>query len=578
MRRSRVLVLLVPMLAACGIGAVGTLEAPAADAGPDATTAVLPEAAASDAPVEATPDATDDAPVDAAIEADADAGADVCVPRVANAVSWWPGDGDRKDAVGSNDGANGTQNGATAVTYGPGKVGQAFALNGTSYVQVPNAASLQITAALTLEAWIYPTALGGARRRQDHGRHRGRLPPRHLREQAAAHHRIGLRLQHREPPDQRVGPRRGHVGRSERARLRRRRPRRDERRDDPPEQQPRAPHRRRQHGRESLRRIHRRGRRLQPRPLDRRDRRDRPRRERAPVPVKRALLAALLLVGCKKTQIVCPDPEGSITYEREEQAKKAAAKNPTFCDELRRPSVSLEGDWLTLGGRRLVGRPELSTQKLTHVASLTEPLRRMREQWKVVHPGRSFESDLDVRIDPQIETVRAVSVLGDAAYYGYPTMRVTAGAIAFAGTWWLPGPPDGNPPILGRLTIDSGEERFHIEARGPKCAVERRTIAQAELAETVRAFCKKYVRERPDAAWGGESPPPEYGRCFDVVLVKAHPRTPFAVTASRVKTALEALADQKPAPEVTIFVLGSGPRYPDVETSRSCPDDPSEAL
>jgi hypothetical protein len=292
----------------------------------------------------------------------------------------------------------------------------------------------------------------------------------------------------------------------------------------------------------------------------------------------RALLLAAMLAGCRKTQVVCPDPEGPITSKQEEEAKQAAAKNPKFCDELRRPSVSLEGDWLTLGGRRLVGRHELSPQKLTHVASLTEPLRRMREQWKVFHPGRSFESDLDVRIDPQIETVRAVSVLADAAYHGYPDMRVTAGAIAFAVTWWLPGPPDGGPPILGRLTIDSSDDRFEIEARGPKCTVERRMITQADLFEAVRALCKKYVRERPDAAWGGESPPPEYGRCFDVVLIKAHPRTPFAVTASKVKTALEALADQKPAPEMTIYVLGSGPRYPDIESSRSCPGDPSEGL
>jgi hypothetical protein len=153
------LVLLVPALAACGIGVVGTFEEPGVDAGTDATTAVLPEAAAYDATDEAAPDATEDAAIDA--DADAEAAVDVCVPRVANAVSWWPGDGDRKDYVGSNDGANGTQNGATAVTYGPGKVGQAFALNGTSYVQVPNAASLQITTALTIEAWIYPTALGG---------------------------------------------------------------------------------------------------------------------------------------------------------------------------------------------------------------------------------------------------------------------------------------------------------------------------------------------------------------------------------------------------------------------------------
>jgi hypothetical protein len=69
-------------------------------------------------------------------------------------VSWWPGDGNANDIVGSN---NGTLEGG--ATFSPGMVGQAFSLNGTSaYVSVPDAASLDPTNAITVETWINPAA------------------------------------------------------------------------------------------------------------------------------------------------------------------------------------------------------------------------------------------------------------------------------------------------------------------------------------------------------------------------------------------------------------------------------------
>jgi predicted outer membrane repeat protein len=72
----------------------------------------------------------------------------------AGLVSWWRGDGNANDAVGGN---NGTLVGG--VTYAAGKVGQAFSFNGTNQVQVPSAANLNLTSAVTVEAWIKPSTL-----------------------------------------------------------------------------------------------------------------------------------------------------------------------------------------------------------------------------------------------------------------------------------------------------------------------------------------------------------------------------------------------------------------------------------
>jgi Concanavalin A-like lectin/glucanases superfamily len=80
-----------------------------------------------------------------------------CVPPPSGLVSWWRAEGNANDAAGTN---NGTLQGG--VTFAPGEVGQAFALNGTNaYIKVPASSSLNVGAGsgLTFEAWINPTTV-----------------------------------------------------------------------------------------------------------------------------------------------------------------------------------------------------------------------------------------------------------------------------------------------------------------------------------------------------------------------------------------------------------------------------------
>ena len=77
-----------------------------------------------------------------------------CVPPPADLVSWWRGEGNANDSVGTN---NGTAIGG--VSYTNGEVGQAFQLDGTSgYVDVPASGSLNVgtNSGLTIEGWIKP--------------------------------------------------------------------------------------------------------------------------------------------------------------------------------------------------------------------------------------------------------------------------------------------------------------------------------------------------------------------------------------------------------------------------------------
>ena len=76
-----------------------------------------------------------------------------CVDAPLGLVSWWTGESGFTDAHGTNNGADGG-----GVTFAPAAVGNGFSLNGqpNAFVLVPNAASLQPGAALTIEAWIDP--------------------------------------------------------------------------------------------------------------------------------------------------------------------------------------------------------------------------------------------------------------------------------------------------------------------------------------------------------------------------------------------------------------------------------------
>jgi hypothetical protein len=65
-------------------------------------------------------------------------------------VALWPGEDNANDIVGTN---NGTL--VNGVSFATGEVGQAFSFDGTSYVSIPDAPSLDtFVSSITIEAWI----------------------------------------------------------------------------------------------------------------------------------------------------------------------------------------------------------------------------------------------------------------------------------------------------------------------------------------------------------------------------------------------------------------------------------------
>ncbi len=87
----------------------------------------------------------------------ANTGNQACTTSPSNLAAWYRGEGNANDSQGVNNGT--AQNGAT---FAAGQVGQALSLDGVDdYVSVPDSNSLDITGAMTIETWVYPTMSRG---------------------------------------------------------------------------------------------------------------------------------------------------------------------------------------------------------------------------------------------------------------------------------------------------------------------------------------------------------------------------------------------------------------------------------
>ena len=85
------------------------------------------------------------------------------LPAPDNLASWWRGEPTTSavvaDSIGANNGGFFTGTNTARPSYTPrGKLGGAFRFDGTNYVQIPDAPSLQ-PPQFTVEAWVFPTVL-----------------------------------------------------------------------------------------------------------------------------------------------------------------------------------------------------------------------------------------------------------------------------------------------------------------------------------------------------------------------------------------------------------------------------------
>ncbi len=80
-----------------------------------------------------------------------------CDPAPSGIVSWWAGESNALDNVGTNNGIA-----VNNPTYVSGKVGPAFHFNGNQWIRVPDSPGLRFTGAMTVAAWVNPAAISGS--------------------------------------------------------------------------------------------------------------------------------------------------------------------------------------------------------------------------------------------------------------------------------------------------------------------------------------------------------------------------------------------------------------------------------
>jgi hypothetical protein len=81
-----------------------------------------------------------------------------CTAAPPGMVSWWPGEGNGNDIRGEN---NGTPQGGSPVTFPAGEVERAFQfVDASQRVVIPDNASLDLTNAVTIDAWVSPQQAG----------------------------------------------------------------------------------------------------------------------------------------------------------------------------------------------------------------------------------------------------------------------------------------------------------------------------------------------------------------------------------------------------------------------------------
>jgi Concanavalin A-like lectin/glucanases superfamily len=79
-----------------------------------------------------------------------------CSTTPSGVVAWWHADGDGADVMGLSPATP-----VGAVGYAPGRFGQAFVLDGASYLQVPDNPRLDLADSFTLDFWFEPTTANG---------------------------------------------------------------------------------------------------------------------------------------------------------------------------------------------------------------------------------------------------------------------------------------------------------------------------------------------------------------------------------------------------------------------------------
>jgi hypothetical protein len=246
-----------------------------------------------------------------------------------------------------------------------------------------------------------------------------------------------------------------------------------------------------------------------------------------------ATAAAFVLLGCQ-TKCIDPPDDNMVDLATKSKLQKAVAKDPTFCKALGSPTVSVTAlDVVVMGNteHKVATRASLPANQVARIDPLFNRLRSHRELWKEIHSGGSFPGEVEVTLDPELETARATSVLQTTAFAGYAKFHLMVGSTKIDFDWAVPQSPEmARASERFTITADSSDGKtFDVKLWSSRCGdVTKAKATSAELPASVTKLC------------AGRSP------CADALRIVAPLGGRFADVAKIASDVLAAMPVPKP--------------------------------
>lgn len=229
-----------------------------------------------------------------------------------------------------------------------------------------------------------------------------------------------------------------------------------------------------------------------------------------------------------------PKCHGEVDGDEIRRMEKLVEQGKEPCPKHLAPEIVLDDRGIELNGRRIVGRHGLPVDGVPRkIPPLFDELKRNREKWKIVHPGRSFDATAQIEIPPETDFVTGASVIVTAAFAGFPRSSVRSGGIALTIQYDVPGPPTGEdaplPPDLYVERTSDGRydvrlQRGMVGERAPERLLELDSIP----------------------SWVDQTCPVPTEPCAQAIMLRV--RGEFAITATLVQRLQRTLAFSKRPP------------------------------
>jgi hypothetical protein len=273
---------------------------------------------------------------------------------------------------------------------------------------------------------------------------------------------------------------------------------------------------------------------------------------------KWVLLGALVVAcGCGKT--TCPDPLGE-ELSRDEllRAQRGAERDAAFCSDLLTPRMKQKGDELVLGGAKehvLARRSVLPEGEIARV----EPIRRgVAAHRELCHPGKDFDGEIDISLEPGLDAARALSAVLSASEGGFGRVHLVAGASGLRATLYQPSRIGSESYERIVVVTDDGDVGVQVLG-GEHCdRKERLRSDRAAVSATVARACREAGEWRSVKF----EERPEVSRYADLVEIRVRPTAHFGDVLALARSALEGVPEQGARPHLALRLAGTAPPDP----------------